>query len=592
MRARPLSGGIYGRIDPAQGIVAEPRAVRDERSGCQVLFWGQISNRAELQSALALPQDRAGGDAALVGHAFRRWGVQFPSRVHGEYSAAVFDPTSRSALLAHDSMGLSPLYYCRDRPTGQLRFATHLVDLLDAATSSDLDREFLADYLARGAITTARTPFRAVRRLLPGTLLRSDGAETRVVEHWRFAQPLHPPPRPAEADEQFRSLLEAAVGGAFDGARTVWTDLSGGLDSTTVFAVAARLGAPNLAARSLYCDGFSQVDERRWMRDAIALYPVEWHLLDLERMLPFSGPPTPFTGEPSIAVINGELARRMDRLFADHRVDTLLSGHGGDTVLGAFCGSEPAALADPLFSARPWRALSATRHWRRESPEGRSWPHWLRQGLVRPSFQHLRGRGVSNQPRIPLQPWFNRDFIRSQQLDRRRLQRYAPRCTTPGGSQIADSLWVAALHASVDAQRRRGFDTRNPLLDPRLVMFMASLPLDLRMRPRCDRFLQRRALAGILPESVRRRGGKGVGTPMFVEGLSRSPDWVRYLTEDCRLADAGIADAHAWRDSVRQATVGQTRGDMFLHAGVSLEVWFRQLEEHRRTIRLEAKGHI
>ncbi|HEX8064356.1 MAG TPA: asparagine synthase-related protein [Allosphingosinicella sp.] len=592
MRARPLSEGFCGRIDPELGIVAEPGPVVDPASGCQILVWGQISNRAELKSALALSGDRPGGDAALVGHAYRRWGEQFPNHVHGEYSAAVFDLASRTALLAHDSMGLSPLYHSLDRNRGQLRFATHLLALLDLATTCDLDHEYFADYVARGAITTARTPFRAVRRLLPGTILLSDGADARIVEHWRFTEPLHPAPRRLDADEQFRSLLESAVGGAFDGARTVWSDLSGGLDSTTVFAMAARLGAPNLAARSVYCPGFYQVDERRWMRDAIALYPVEWHLLDLEETLPFSGPPTPFAGEPSIAAINGELTLRMERICADHGVDILLSGHGGDAVLGAFCGSEPVALADPLFSAKPWRALSATLHWRRESPEGRSLSHWLRQGVVRPSIQHLFGRGVSNQPRLPLQPWLKRDFVRSRRLDRRRLQRYAPRRPTPGAGQIADSLWVTALHASVDVQRRRGFHIRHPLLDPRLVSFMTSLPLDLRMRPRCDRYLQRRALAGILPESVRRRGGKGVATAMFVEGLSRSPEWVRYLTEGCRLADAGIADANAWADSIRQATVGQTRGDMFLHAGISLEIWLRQLEEHRQTIRLEARRDI
>jgi asparagine synthase (glutamine-hydrolysing) len=592
MRAGPLSPGFCGRIDPERGIVAEPAGAVQCWLGCQVLIWGQISNRAEAEAALGLQRSRAGGDAALISHAFRRWGDQFPNRVHGEYSAVLYDRSMRSALLAHDGMGLSPLYFGRDPGTRQLRFATHLLTLLDTRTSSDVDSEYLADYLARGAITTERTPFPAVRRLLPGTVLHWNGAEERGIEHWRFAQAQSPAPAPADADAQFRSLLETAVGGAFDGAATVWADLSGGLDSTTVFSMAARLGAPKLAARSVYCAGFPQADERRWMRDAIALYPVDWHLLDLEEMLPFSGPPTQFTGEPSIAVINGEQARRTDRLFAENGVEILLSGHGGDAVLGAFCGTEPAALADPLFSGRPMQALSQMLHWRRESAEARSCSHWLRQALVRPSIQHLRGLGVSNSPRLPAQPWLHPDFARAQRLDRRRLSRYAPRLRTPGEAQTADSLWVAAIHASVDAQRRRGFATRNPLLDPRLVGFMASLPLSLRMRPRCDRYLQRRALAGILPESVRRRGGKGVGTAMFVEGLSRSPAWVEYLSQDSRLAAAGIADAQLWSDAIRQATVGQTHGDQFLHAGLSLEVWFRQLEEHRRTIRLEGGRHI
>ena len=52
------------------------------------------------------------------------------------------------------------------------------------------------------------------------------------------------------------------------------------------------------------------------------------------------------------------------------------------------------------------------------------------------------------------------------------------------------------------------------------VEFMAGLPDDQNLHPRCDRFLQRLALKAILPDAIRRRAGKGVGSAPIVEGLA------------------------------------------------------------------------
>jgi asparagine synthase (glutamine-hydrolysing) len=351
-----------------------------------------------------------------------------------------------------------------------------------------------------------------------------------------------------------------------------------------VASIAAAIGLPGLAAWSAYCPGFAQTDERRWMRDVVEMYGLPWHLVNLEQALPFSAPPGRFIGEPTIAVINQAQTRAADELLSANGVEVLLSGHGGDAVLGAFPGPEPTALADPLFEFDLASALTGLRHWRRESTERRSYSYWVKNCLWAPSVRHLRGHGIASAPRLPMQPWLRKDYAARWDLERRRLRRYARPCRTPGRQQLADSLWVAALQRSLDAQRRRSFTTRSPLMARPLVEFMAGIPFDQRMRPRCDRYLQRRALRGILPESVRRRAGKGVGTPVFVEGLSRSPAWIDYLTDGSRLAAHGIADPDRWGSAVRQAAVGQTHGDQFFHAGLALEVWFRQLEAHRRSI--------
>lgn len=587
--------GIAGRIVPGIGIlVKESPPAPVSVLNCQVLVWGDIGNRKELAGRLGIQYSattsKSEADAILIAHAWRQWGEQFPCHVLGEYAAVLYDPFADRAFLSHDSMGMAPLYYSEaDSSQGKdISFATHLADLLTLLgdrSAARLDQEYLADFLARGYVATARTPFLDIRRLMQGCgLVWTAGRGVREARHWNLAdiQPLALHDN-REYEERFRELLTEGVRGAIDGAGVVWTHLSGGLDSSSIACIAAELQAPGLAAWSVYCPSFTQADERKWMREVVDKYRLPWHLTDAEELLPFSSPPGRFLGEPTISVIHEGLSSANNRLYASHDVEVTLSGHGGDAVLGAFPGPEVVDLADPLFRGDLLSSLRGVRHWRRESTERRSYLYWLTHCLAKPALQHLRGRAITTASRLPLQPWFQPEYVQRMHLNRRQQQRYAPRCLTPGRQQLADSLLIAALQTSLDAQRERSFRVRNPLMSRRLVEFMCAVPFEQKMRPRCDRYLQRCALKGILPEPIRRRAGKGTGTTTFVEGLSRSPEWIDYLTHDSRLAAYGIADAGLWELAVQQASVGQTNGDQFFHAGLAVEVWLHQLEEHRRS---------
>lgn len=59
-----------------------------------------------------------------------------------------------------------------------------------------------------------------------------------------------------------------------------------------------------------------------------------------------------------------------------------------------------------------------------------------------------------------------------------------------------------------------GLEARSPFLDPALVEFGASLPDHLRMRFGIGKRLLRRAMKGILPESIFARGKMGFGAPL------------------------------------------------------------------------------
>lgn len=545
--------------------------------GCRVLLHGRIADRALLARDLGVERAERPGDAELVARAYRKWGRGLQARVLGEYAAAVFDERAGSGLVTHDALGVAPLFYA-DRPEG-FAFSTRLVDLLDGAARGKLDHEYLADYLAAGQVLSDRTPYQGIKRLLPGMSAEWRGGRVSHVRTWNLADT--PPVRcrdNGEYEERFRGLLSAAVRSALDDTRgAAWVSLSGGLDSSTVACVAAREGA-TLGAFSLVLSNFAEADERHWMRAVVDQYGLPWHPVEVETVLPFTRLPDAFMGEPTSTVIDAEYRRVTNELLTSHGVTAMLTGHAGDAVLAAWPGPIPTHLSDPLFSGRPLAALRAVAAWKAGSTEPRSWSYWILRAVLAPALSHLRGRQVRTAPRLPLSPWVSPGWAKEMRLSDRAGRSVAPRCRHPGRQMLWDTLWSDSLSMATQSVRPVNYETRFPLLYRPLVEFMSAIPWEQKVRPRCDRYLQRRALKGILPEAVRRRASKARGTWPLVEGLRRSKDWVPYLCDSPMMAELGLADAEKWRRAVRQATVGQTHGDMFFMAGVAVEAWLKGLK--------------
>jgi asparagine synthase (glutamine-hydrolysing) len=553
----------------------------EEHLGCQVLVSGYIADRNRLNRRVGLDSARRPSDGEILAHAFRKWGHSLQAHVLGEYAAFIYDARARTGLLTHDALGLAPLYYTH-RSEG-LAFATDLADLVDVAASEAIDDTYLADFMAFGFITGERTPYLSIRRLLPGQSLWWSDGQLRELRSWDLADvPYVRCHDDGEYEEQFRALLADGVKSALDPSSATWISLSGGLDSSSIACMAAHSGGSNLAAYSLICTGWPEADEQMWMSAVVNAYNLPWHKVEFEAVLPFSKLPSGFHGEPTQSVIEEELLHVQNQLLGSHGVTVMLTGHAGDAVLCASPGILPTHLADPLFEGNPVAAFRAMAAWRNSSTSGRSYSFWLLRTVIAPAVNHLRGtrmRGIA--PRRPIPSWLRRDYARQMQLEKRVRQQVAPRCRQPGRQALWHDLWLMSLATATIPRRRMTFDVRSPLLYRPLVEFMCGIPWEQKLRPQCDRYLQRRALKGVLPELVRQRTCKGNGNPAIVEGLRRSRDWFAYLCDSPMIAERGIVDADQWRQVVRQARVGQTHDDKFFLAAIAVEVWLKQLTEHR-----------
>ncbi|NJD08967.1 MAG: asparagine synthase (glutamine-hydrolyzing) [Gemmatimonadetes bacterium] len=224
-------------------VAAGHQPLRGARPGTVLVINGEIYNyrqlRLELESAGHV--FRTHSDSEVAAHAYDRWGDAFLERLDGMFALALWDEPNRRLLLARDRMGEKPLFYWeRD---GLLLFASELSALLaHPAVTTALDPVALSQYLAFEYVPAPGSLIAGVRKLEPGCALSFDTRGLRRWPYWSLdARPTIDLPY-AAAVAHLRGLLEEAVQARLVSDVPLGIFLSGGLDSSTIAALAARAG--------------------------------------------------------------------------------------------------------------------------------------------------------------------------------------------------------------------------------------------------------------------------------------------------------------------------------------------------------------
>ncbi|HRI54212.1 MAG TPA: asparagine synthase (glutamine-hydrolyzing) [Pseudomonadota bacterium] len=242
-----------------------PRGAQPMQSddGAHALIYnGEIYNHAALRAELvaAGASFRSRSDTEVVLRAYGALGVQAFARLRGMFALALWDASRQELLLARDTLGIKPLYYCFDGE--RLVFASEVRALLAAgAVLPRLEPRAVPGLLSSGTIPEPLTILRDVAALPPGHLLRVAVGRGRLsaptlerfppAPRWAPSQGasvapagrLFSSPALREKAGELAPLLRETVGLHLVADVPVALLLSGGVDSTAVAAL-ARAAAP------------------------------------------------------------------------------------------------------------------------------------------------------------------------------------------------------------------------------------------------------------------------------------------------------------------------------------------------------------
>ena len=230
--------------------VRERNPLHDPERGLAVVADAILDNREELCEALGIAPARRSGvtDPELLLYAYEVWGTEMAARLVGDFAFAIWDERRRRLYAARDYSGARTLYFTRDPSSGTVWLGTIIAPLLGLPhLSGALNRQWIAEYLALpytvDAVDGRLTVYEGIEQLPPAHFLVAD-AEGRLslrlycrVEEPREKLRLK---SDAEYEEALRDVLGRAVKARLRTHRGVGAHLSGGLDSGSVAAFAAR----------------------------------------------------------------------------------------------------------------------------------------------------------------------------------------------------------------------------------------------------------------------------------------------------------------------------------------------------------------
>ena len=513
-------------IDPAGGM--QPMW-NEDHSVC-VVFNGEIYNQAELRQQLEARGHRFKtdhSDTEVLVHGYEEWGQDLPIRLNGMFAFIVWDQTRRRLFAARDRFGEKPFYYSA-RP-GLFAFASELSALVrHPAIDRTLAPRSLQKFFAYGYIPAPHALYRNTRKLPGGCWLTYDLATGTVEErpYWQFrieAESDAPADRDAILAEELRELLERAVARRLVSDVPLGIFLSGGIDSGSILALAAR--QRSAGSLDTFTIGFTEpsFDESAFARDVAAAIGTRHHerILDLDRardLMPrvLTGLDEPL-GDASI------LPTFLLAAFARESVTVALSGDGGDEL---FAGYDPFAALGParwydrlvpapvhLLSRRLADALPI-------SSRNMSLDFKLRRALMGLSYPPEIWNAVWMAPVEPkLMAALFEEPLDVEELYSEAIEiwgRSPSRNPVDRALEFFTNLYLQDdILAKVDrASMMVSLESRAVFLDNDVVEFCRRLPSGYKLRNGQRKYLLKKAVSGLLPASVLARRKKGFGIPV------------------------------------------------------------------------------
>jgi asparagine synthase (glutamine-hydrolysing) len=490
----------------------------------------RLDNRDELIPLLSLSDRPASEitDSQLILAAYEKWGERCAEYLLGDFAFVVWDNRERRLVCCSDFGGMSPLFYYRDEK--QFVFASEIKGVLAApGVPTQLDEEKLAMLaVPAGALLDKETTFFAgVRKLTAATVMTVDAGGVRERRYYEIDPKLRLDyKRDEEYLEAFRELLFKAVADRARSAFPVASLLSGGLDSSGVVGVAARV-LERQGKRLLTLSAVSAVDAPATAKDErefIDLFrgwpdldmvyvtdPSRGPFDDVERLVRGGESPA-YTSRHYLYTAFAEEARRRGARI-------ILEGIGGEFG-PSFYGD---GYLSELLLAGSW--LKLTREVRGRA-RLENIPAWgiLKSHVLRPLVPVALWKRLRSSANPAL--WWKSQFPFRPEFVERRLGSTLPRIF----DRLDSMSKPAPNHRENQSRSIRfvmgtamttgfiGYEHVNlsyPLGDRRLLEFCLAAPGHLKVRDGYKRYLIRAGLDGILPPQIQWRTTKEPFSPDF-----------------------------------------------------------------------------
>jgi len=547
----------------------------NEDESVVVVFNGEIFNYVELRADLEKRGHsfRTQSDTEVLVHLYEEEGTDFLPKLNGMFGFTIWDRKRKRLFMARDRVGIKPMYYTETERG--LLYGTELKSILATGLIAPaIDPTAIFDYLVHFYIPGEKSPFKGIKKLLPGHYLVADESGMETSCWWDLKDYTAPTELGRkEATDRVRELFLDSVRLRMRSDVPVGSYLSGGLDSSLVTAAATAQTDLDFATFSV---GFTQSE----FNELPYAQAVSKHTGSIHHEISVS-PSDALEHFPNLIWYmdepNGDAAILPTYLVSElavKHVKVALSGIGADEFFGGYhryhhqvekLGKLAVLPRGLLKVIRP--LLAAMRY---------DWGYRLDRLIDPPApwIQHLEqthrydaesiklllgdGLGtIGDYTRRAFENYPGRDYVNQRMF-------------ADAHSYLPDQILALTDRMSMAVS----LEARAPFLDYRLMEFATSLPGNWKVEGKEWKLILKDALGDLVPERIIKRPKWGFAPPVRTWMSDKQLDAFTYLLQHSKLAADGYLDGAELNRQLSDPDAFQHQGE-WLWALSVLELWYR-----------------
>ena len=562
--------------------------ISNEDGSIQLVCNGEIYNSPSLRKALIGRGHRfkTATDVEVILHLYEDYGVDCVKHLRGMFAYALWDEPNQKLVLARDHLGQKPLFFAKKGD--QFLFASEVKAILSAdVIEPEIDLEGLWHYMSLRFVPDQYSMFKGVQKLPAATTLTFQHGETNVSEYWDIDFRKKRKGSEADIEEELDSLLRETVKLHLLSDVPVGTFLSGGIDSSTITAMAASITGQSFPTFSIGVkeQRFNELPYARMVSDQYKLDAheevVEANLVHLlpEMVYHMDEPADPF----------GVGVYLVSRIAAQH-VKVVLGGDGGDENFAGydrFAGNRlveyycilPRPIRKHLISrlvklvpdSFGYKSFAQKLAWANSMSlhkggtryaESMSFLRFTRERKEQLFTPAAKSKIDDDSSTAKILRFFDADCV--EDLVDRMLY-------TDLKTRMPDHLLMLGDRMTM----AHSLEGRSPLIDYKVVEYAASLPADMKLKGKTLKYMLKQVARRYLSSELIDRSKQGFGFPIARWLRTDLRHFLKNLFAESRFVELGLFDPSAIQELLDEHLEGKSDHNFRLWILLNLEIWYR-----------------
>jgi len=477
-----------------------------------MVYNGEIYNFQTLSKSIHKPL-KTHSDTEVVLEGFIQHGIDFFTRLNGMFALAIYDTQEDTLILVRDRVGIKPLFYYRDEK--QFIFASEIKAILTVKPDLSIQKELLPYFLHLGYLPQPHTIYKNIFKFPTGNYAVLKNMHLSFYAYWKMEQEISNKLITNEQDaiDRLDTLLNRAVQSQMVSDVPLGVFLSGGIDSSTVAAFAAKNSDKPVKTFSI---AFTEADfnESKYAEQVAKHIGSEHYTLTFNKQDIFELFERYHTAYDEPCADSSLLPTMMVSKLARKYVTVALSGDGGDELFLGYGAYQWAKRLQKVWLKATRPVLAQT------SKLGKDRHKRIGRLLQYKNSQHLKSHIFSQEhyffseielQKLLVQPIFDFSDINQDVFSyQRTLDSVEQQSLFDFQYYLKDDLLVKIDRASMQFS----LETRVPLLDNEIIRFAWNIPTALKIRNKQNKYILRQVLYRYVPKNIFERPKWGFSVPI------------------------------------------------------------------------------